>query len=77
MVEQENITSRIAEVVPQMPEFHPTEEEFLDPIKYIEKLVTGPEQIGQFGCVKIVPPESFKPPLAFDMASDAKLPTRF
>lgn len=77
VVEQQNVTSQISEVVPQMPAFHPTEEEFTDPIGYIEKLVTGPEKIAQYGCVKIVPPASFKPPLAFDMASEQKLPTRF
>ena len=30
-----------------------------------------------YGCIKIVPPSSFKPGLAFDTGSDKKLPTRF
>ena len=30
-----------------------------------------------YGCIKIVPPASFRPPLAFDTENERKLPTRF
>lgn len=60
-----------------MPVFHPTEAEFRDPILYIESLLAGNAEIRKFGCIKIVPPSSFKPPLAFDVNADQKLPTRY
>ena len=60
-----------------MPIFRPTEAEFKEPILYIESLMTGPANIRQYGCIKIVPPASFKPPLAFDVNSEKKLPTRY
>jgi hypothetical protein len=53
-----------------MPVFHPTEEEFKNPIIYIEHLMKGDARINQYGCIKIVPPKSFRPPLAFDMKSE-------
>ena len=59
-----------------MPVFRPTEEEFKDPIGYIEKLYYhyGAEE---YGTVKIIPPASFKPTCLFDTESDRKLPTRY
>jgi [histone H3]-trimethyl-L-lysine4 demethylase len=59
-----------------MPVFRPTEEEFKDPIGYIEKLYNhyGAEE---YGTVKIIPPASFKPTCLFDTESDRKLPTRY
>lgn len=59
-----------------MPVFYPTEEEFLCPVDYIESLYHN-KNAQQYGCVKIVPPKSFRPPLAFDLNSQAKLPTRY
>lgn len=53
-----------------MPTFSPTELEFSNPILYIENLMKGDQDISKYGCIKIVPPKSFKPPLAFDMESD-------
>ena len=69
------MTNRL-DMIEEMPVFHPTEEEFQNPIDYVEKLLKD-EQAHLFGCVKIVPPESFKPPNAFDTSTDRKLPTRF
>ena len=59
-----------------MPVFHPTEEEFRYPMVYIEKLYLV-DKVWQTGCIKIIPPPSFEPTVAFDMKSEAKLPTRY
>jgi len=50
-----------------MIEYHPSEEEFKDPLKYIEKLYE--DGAADYGCVKIIPPDSFKPEFCFDLAS--------
>ena len=57
-----------------MKAFYPTEEEFLEPIIYIEKLFK--EGASKYGCVKIIPPSSFKPPYSFNKCSKQKLPFR-
>lgn len=59
-----------------MPVFYPTEEEFKDPIEYIEKLYHHYEA-SEYGTVKVIPPPSFKPQCVFDTESDRKLPTRY
>ena len=59
-----------------MPIFRPTEEEFKSPIDYIEKLYHE-MKVYQYGCIKVIPPDSFKPPLAFDMESELRMPTRY
>ena len=60
--ERENTLDDIEEV----KTFYPTEEQFRDPMKYIEYLNVE-EEAHKYGIVKIVPPASFCPPLAFDM----------
>ena len=62
--------------VEEMPVFHPTEDEFKSPMDYLDHL-WHEHGVADFGCIKIVPPASFKPTLAFDTESDAKLPTRY
>lgn len=42
----------------EAPVFHPSEQEFQDPIEYIERIRNKAEQ---FGICKIVPPSNFKP----------------
>lgn len=58
-----------------MKVYYPTKEEFTNPIDYIEKLYK--EGASEYGCVKIIPPKDFRPPLAFNRESSQKLPTRF
>ena len=59
-----------------MKTFYPSEQEFSNPLVYIEDLLRNHQAL-EYGCVKIVPPPSFHPGLAFDMESNQKLPTRF
>ena len=62
--------------IPEMPVFRPTEEEFKNPIDYIEKIFHE-HQLAKAGTIKIIPPKSFKPSLCFDTNSNNKLPTRY
>ncbi|KAF6162208.1 hypothetical protein GIB67_008337 [Kingdonia uniflora] len=50
--------------LPQAPVFYPTEEEFRDPLEFIDKIRAEAEP---FGVCKIVPPKSWKPPFALDV----------
>eukprot|EP00347_Sterkiella_histriomuscorum_P014216 403361728 len=61
--------------IEEMQTFYPTDLEFQNPMIYIEKLVK--EGAEKFGVIKIVPPKTFQPSLAFDIFSDKKLPTRY
>ena len=47
----------------EAPTFRPTEEEFKDPLKYIQKI--APEG-RKYGIVKIIPPENWNPDFAID-----------
>jgi hypothetical protein len=64
------------EEIEEMKTYYPTEEQFREPMRYIEYLTTQ-EEAHKFGTIKIVPPSSFRPILAFDMFSQRKLPTRY
>ena len=57
-----------------MKEFHPTEEEFMEPIKYVEHLYA--EGAWKYGCIKIIPPASYTPPFSLDTESERKMPFR-
>lgn len=75
MVETKNSVNNLSEIE-EMPVFHPTEEEWKDPIIYIEKLYHY-YKAEEYGTIKVIPPNSFKPTCAFDTESDRKLPTRY
>ena len=62
--------------IEEMRTFSPTEEEFASPLVYIDKLIKEAD-IMRFGCVKIIPPASFKPALALDLDSEVPLITRY
>lgn len=73
--EQKAVCTKDFSCVKEMKTFRPNEVEFSDPIRYIENLYK--QNVWKYGCIKIVPPESFEPPFCFDMSSERKLPTRF
>ena len=75
MLETENVNSEFSEIE-QMKTFYPTETEFENPIDYIEDIMEKYDG-GKYGCVKIVPPSSFKPEVALDLESNVKYPTRY
>lgn len=60
--------------LPELMTLYPTEEEFKDPLVYIEKMYSSLGDKEQGG-VKIVPPASFKPPCVFN--PDMDIETRF
>ena len=64
MVETANVNASIQDIE-EMKTYFPTEAQFSDPLVYIDNLLRNPEA-RSYGCVKIVPPASFKPSLAFD-----------
>lgn len=55
-----------ASSVPEAPVFHPTEEEFADPLAYVARIRPLAEA---YGICRIVPPSSWSPPHALDFAS--------
>lgn len=56
------------------PVFHPTEEEFRDPLAYIDSIRDDVED--EYGICKIVPPASWRPPVMFDDGKVETFPTR-
>jgi hypothetical protein len=74
LIESQNSIERLDDIQ-EVKTYHPSIEEFANPIDYIEKLYK--EGAAQYGIVKIVPPKNFKPILAFDILSDQKLPSRY
>ena len=76
MIETQNVNTGISDIE-EIKTFHPTELEFsMGPCAYVEHIIDN-EEAQSYGCVKIVPPSSFKPPCAFDTEADTKLLTRF
>ena len=69
------MNAKITEI-DEMKAYYPTEDEFSDPLVYIDRLMRD-DEARSYGCVKIVPPASFRPTLAFDRDSPQKIPTRF
>lgn len=60
MREQKAGSSRDFSSVKEMKVFRPNEVEFKDPMKYFEDLYQ--DGAWKYGCIKIIPPESYKPP---------------
>ena len=76
MVETQNVNTGISSIE-EIKTFYPTELEFsMGPCAYVEHIVENAEA-RSYGCVKVVPPSSFKPPCAFDTEADTRLLTRF
>ena len=74
LVEQHSSVSDLAELE-EIPVFRPSEEEFQEPVAYIEKIYR--ESGYKYGVAKIVPPASFRPPLCFPADLSKPLPVRF
>ena len=72
---EKRYSTKSFEEIPLMPVYHPTEEEFLSPQKYIQSLYED-DAVKSFGSIKIVPPKSYRPTMAFD-TGDKKLPSRY
>ena len=49
--------------IPEAPTFRPTEEEFKDPVAYIQKIAVEGKK---YGICRVIPPENWQPPFAID-----------
>ncbi|KAK9144894.1 hypothetical protein Sjap_004797 [Stephania japonica] len=58
------VSSSRALSVPQGPVYYPTEDEFKDPLGFIDRIRAEAEP---YGICRIVPPESWKPPFALNL----------
>jgi [histone H3]-trimethyl-L-lysine4 demethylase len=61
----------------ECPTFYPNEEEFADPLKYIE-YISSPEGGNgrEYGIIKIVPPEGWQLPFVLDQGVSDRLTLR-
>lgn len=73
-VDDDSDTSEIGDLdeVEPMKTYYPTDTEFENPIKYIEQLYK--DGVWKYGCIKIVPPTSFKPEFVMNYKSTMKMP---
>lgn len=56
--------------LPEAPTFRPTEEEFKDPVAYMQKI--APEG-KKYGICRVIPPENWQPPFAIDTEVSTQL----
>lgn len=73
-MKEKKATKRDFSGVEPMKVYKPSNSEFKEPIEYIEKIYK--EGAWKYGCVKIIPPNDFKPPFSVDTESKTKLPYR-
>jgi len=66
-------TTRVQVDVPQAPVYHPTVEEFKNPLKYISSIRAEAER---YGICKIVPPAEWTPPCMIDFNDPRRFPTK-
>lgn len=57
--------------LPEAPTFRPTEEEFRDPVAYIQKIAVEGKK---YGICRVIPPEGWQPPFAIDTEVRPSLP---
>lgn len=60
--------------IPSAPTYYPTEEEFEDPVRYVEKIRPEAEK---YGVCRIVPPASWDPPFALNVEGKGPESFRF
>ncbi|KAL5552082.1 hypothetical protein UlMin_002258 [Ulmus minor] len=61
-----NVCSSGSLNIPSGPVYYPTEDEFMDPLEFINKIRAEAEP---YGICRIVPPENWKPPFALNLDS--------
>lgn len=73
LMETQTLKEELREV-PSIPVFCPTEDEFKDPVAYIESIFSI-DEVRNAGGFKIRPPKSFRPPCTFNPPSEKRIPT--